>query len=585
VSEFAFDFGFGAQLQKDGTTRFRLWAPDCQSVCLEFGDGRIAPMHAVDEGWFEVSAHAPDGTQYRYRLHKPDGLAVPDIASRAQFGGVHDWSVVVDPRVYDWQHGDWKGRPWHEAIIEEVHVGLLGGYDGVRKRLPELAELGITAIELMPIAEFPGARNWGYDGVLPFAPEATYGSPNALKRLIDEAHGLGLMVLLDIVYNHFGPEGNYLPQYASTFFRNDTPTPWGPAIDVRKPAVSEFFIANASYWIKEYRFDGLRFDAAHAIIDQAWLLDFAARLRSRSDGRHVHLVLEHDDNAASLLQHGFDAQWDDDFHHALHVLLTGEKAGYYSDYAASPIESLARAWSEGFAWQGEPSPYRGGALRGEPSAGLPPTSFVTFLQNHDQIGNRAFGERLSAMVASDLLAAATAFLILSPSIPMFFMGEEYGEKNPFLYFTAYDDELATAVREGRRKEFAKFPQFNDPSKRARIPDPNDAATFAASRPIEQNRQHETLSRIKHLIALRRREIVPWLDHKSTRRAEAIAEKVLLTAWHRDDGFTLHLYVNFGDMQIATPAVTGQLVYSTSDAAAASIENSCLEPASLVAWIG
>ena len=585
MSQFAFDFGFGAQLQDDGTTRFRLWAPDCHLVCLEFGDGRTTPMHAVDDGWFENSEHAPEGTQYRYRLHKPDGLAVPDIASRAQFGGVHGWSVVVDPRAYDWQHGDWKGRPWHEAIIEELHVGLLGGYDGVRARLAELADLGITAIELMPLAEFPGARNWGYDGVLPFAPDATYGSPNALKRLIDEAHGLGMMVLLDIVYNHFGPDGNYLPKYASPFFRKDTPTPWGPAIDVRKPAVSEFFIANASYWIKEYRFDGLRFDAAHAIIDQAWLLDFSARVRSGTDGRHVHLVLEHDDNAASLLEHGFDAQWDDDFHHALHVLLTDETAGYYSDYAASPIESLARAWSEGFAWQGEASHYRGGALRGEPSARLPPTSFVTFLQNHDQVGNRAFGDRLSTLVAPELLAAATAFLLLSPTIPLFFMGDEYGEKNPFLYFTAYDDALAAAVREGRRKEFAKFPEFNDPAKRARIPDPNDAATFAASRPNPRARSNEALSRIKHLIAIRRREITPWLDQKSTRSAEVIAAKALLTAWRRNDGFALHLCVNFGDTEIGAPPVRGKLLFSTSDAAATSIERGRLPPASLVAWIG
>jgi maltooligosyltrehalose trehalohydrolase len=497
---------------------------------------------------------------------------------------VHGWSVVVDPNEYEWRHGDWKGRPWHESIIEEIHVGLLDGYDGVRKKLPHVAESGITAIELMPIAEFPGTRNWGYDGVLPFAPDAVYGSPNALKALIDDAHGRGLMVFLDIVYNHFGPEGNYLPRYASPFFRKDAPTPWGPAIDIRRPSVSEFFIANALYWIEEFRFDGLRFDAAHAIVDQAWLLDVAARIRSRSGGRHVHLVLEHDENAATLLEHGFDAQWDDDFHHALHVLLTGETDGYYADYAAAPIDALARAWSEGFAWQGEPSPYRGGVQRGQPSAHLPPTAFVTYLQNHDQIGNRAFGERLTTLVAPDLLHAASAFLLLSPSIPMLFMGEDDGEKNPFLYFTAYADGLAAAVRDGRRKEFAKFPEFGDPAKRARIPDPNDAATFAASRPDLKTADAAVSERTRRLIELRKRTVIPWLDRKSNRRAEPIGRKALHAIWQRDDASRLHLCVNFGSEPVAAPRAAGAIVYATTDAASESLRNGHLQSASLVAWI-
>ncbi|HEX3895272.1 MAG TPA: malto-oligosyltrehalose trehalohydrolase [Rudaea sp.] len=584
MTHFAFDFGFGAQLRNDGATHFRLWAPDCSDVRLEFGDGRTMALHGIDEGWFETTVNAPAGTRYRYRLNGASDVRVPDIASRAQLGGVHGWSVVVDPRSYEWRHGDWKGRPWHESIIEEIHVGLLDGYDGVRNKLPQLAESGITAIELMPIAEFPGTRNWGYDGVLPFAPDAVYGAPNALKALIDDAHGRGMIVLLDIVYNHFGPEGNYLPRYASSFFRKGTSTPWGPAVDIRKQPVSEFFIANALYWINEYRFDGLRFDAAHAIIDQGWLLDFAARIRSRTDGRHVHLVLEHEDNAANLLDHGFDAQWDDDFHHALHVLLTGEKAGYYADYAGAPIELLARAWSEGFAWQGEPAAYRNGAPRGQPSAHLPPTAFVAYLQNHDQIGNRAFGERLATLVAPELLGAAIAFVLLSPTIPMLFMGEDYGEQNPFLYFTDYSDGLATAVRDGRRKEFAKFPEFNDPAKRARIPDPNDAATFAASRPNPKNADTAVRERIRQLVELRKREIIPWLDRKSTRRAEVLGAKALHTRWRRDDGTTLHLCANFGNEPIAAPAVSHALLYSASNEATESIRRGRLEPAGLIAWI-
>jgi maltooligosyltrehalose trehalohydrolase len=295
--------------------------------------------------------------------------------------------------------------------------------------------------------------------------------------------------------------------------------------------------------------------------------------------------MEHDNNAASLLEHGFDAQWDDDFHHAMHVLLTGETAGYYADYASAPIETLARAWSEGFAWQGEPSAYRGGAMRGESSPQLPPTAFVTYLQNHDQIGNRAFGERLTALVAPELLRAASAFLMLSPAIPMLFMGEEYGERNPFLYFTAYDNGLATAVREGRRKEFAKFPEFNDPGKRARIPDPNDVATFTASRPNSKNGDATTLAHTKALIALRKREIVPWLDKKSTRRADVLGEKSLCTMWRRDDARTLHVCVNFASEAVDAPIVAGPLLYSTSSSAAMSIVNGRLPAASLVAWIG
>jgi maltooligosyltrehalose trehalohydrolase len=583
VNSFSFDFGFGAQLQDDGTTRFRLWAPDCTALTLELGDGRMMPMHAIEGGWFELAVDATVGTQYRYRLNRPDGDIVPDVGSRAQFGGVHGWSVLVDPSEYAWKTSEWKGRPWHEAVIEEVHVGLLDGYDGVRKMLPYFAETGVTAIELMPIAEFPGTRNWGYDGVLPFAPDAVYGPPSALKRLIDEAHERGMMVLLDVVYNHFGPDGNYLGKYASAFFRKDIPTPWGDAIDVKNTAVSQFFIANALYWLNEYRFDGLRLDAAHAIIDQNWLLGFAARVRTTTGSRHVHLVLEHDGNAAGLLADGFDAQWDDDFHHVMHVLLTGESGGYYSEYATTPIEMLARAWNEGFIWQGEASPYREGDARGEPSAHLRSTSFVAFLQNHDQIGNRAFGERLTAMISPERNHAALAFLLLSPFVPMLFMGEEYGEKNPFLYFTAYEDGLATAVREGRRKEFAKFPEFNDASKRARIPDPNDAATFAASRP-RFPMQSPVREYVKKLIALRKREIAPWLEKKSERRADVLGDRALHATWRREDGAALHVCANFGDSATEAPAMHGPLLYATSDSAEAAIGEGRLEPASLVAWL-
>ena len=276
--------------------------------------------------------HAGPGARYRYRL--ADGLAVPDPASRAQGRDVHDPSLVVDPRAYRWRHPDWRGRKWPETVLYELHAGSLGGFAGVAARLPDLAGLGITAVELMPVNDFPGQRNWGYDGVLPFAPDAAYGAPDELKALVDAAHGLGLMIFLDVVYNHFGPDGNYLAAYAPGFFRTDIATPWGAAIDFRRPEVRRFFIENALYWLMEYRFDGLRFDAVHAIAAPDWLDEMAAEVRATVEpGRHVHLVLEHDGNVADHLRQGFDAQWNDDAHHVLHVLLTGEADGYYADYA------------------------------------------------------------------------------------------------------------------------------------------------------------------------------------------------------------------------------------------------------------
>ena len=586
MTVFSHDNTFGAQLLGSGNARFRLWAPDAGAVFLDRDGGGVAPMRAVGGGWFEAIAPAQPGSRYRYRLERANGEAIPDVASRAQMGGVHGWSLVIDAAAYVWRNTQWQGRPWREAIIEEVHVGLLDGFDGVRAKLPELARTGITAIELMPVAEFPGARNWGYDGVLPFAPDAAYGGPDALKRLIDDAHGLGVMVLLDVVYNHFGPDGNYLPRYASAFFRTDKPTPWGPAIDVTHPVVGDFFIANALYWLNEFRCDGLRIDAAHAIIDQDWLVTFAQRVRAGADrdGRHVHLVLEHENNAAHLLERGFDAQWDDDWHHAMHVLLTGEDRAYYADFAGDPLQALARAWREGFTWQGEHSTYFKGKARGEPSAHLRSTAFVTFLQNHDQVGNRAFGERLSTLAHPDALSAAFAFMLLSPHIPMLFMGDEYGERKPFLYFTAYQDGLAAAVRDGRRREFAAFPEFSDAAKRARIPDPNSASTFADSRPDPQRAGGDTRRRVAELIALRQREIVPWLDQPAARSTEVLGAKALLACWRRADEHALYLHLNLGDQPCTAPTMRGEPLFATSREAMTSLEQGRLAPMSCVACL-
>jgi maltooligosyltrehalose trehalohydrolase len=439
---------FGATYLGNNRTRFRLWAPGVPAVGLEVEGRPSLAMTAQRDGWFETEAECGPGVAYSYRL--PSGQTVPDPASRAQADDVHGPSLVVDPGAYRWRHPAWKGRPWHETVLYELHAGTYGGFSGVQADLDRLADLGVTAIELMPVSDFPGARNWGYDGVLPFAPDRAYGTPDELRALVDAAHGRGVMMFLDVVYNHFGPEGNYLGLYAPQFFRTDLHTPWGAAIDFRQPAVRRFFVENALHWLTEYRFDGLRFDAVHAIADQKWLDEMAAEIRTTLKGRHVHLVLEHDGNDAAHLRHGFDAQWNDDAHHVLHVLLTGERDGYYSDYAEAPARLLARCLAEGFAFQGEPSAYRKGEKRGTPCADLAPTAFVLFLQNHDQIGNRPFGDRLTETAHPDALKAAMALQLLAPNIPLLFMGEERLSRAPFQFFTDFRGELATAVREGRR---------------------------------------------------------------------------------------------------------------------------------------
>lgn len=573
---------FGAELVHPDRTRFRLWAPSVDAVMLEV-EGEARPMHPHGAGWFEAEAACGAGARYRFLV---GGHAVPDPASRAQDDDIDGPSIVVDPAAYVWRNSSWSGRPWHEAVIYELHTGICGGYPGVAARLPELADLGITAIELMPVAEFPGARNWGYDGALPFAPEFSYGSPDELKALIDHAHELGLMIFLDVVYNHFGPAGNWLGTYAAPFFRTDLSTPWGPAIDFRRREVRDFFIANALYWLIEYRFDGLRLDAVHAISEQDWIAELAAHVRSTVEpGRHVHLVLEHEDNAASLLGSGIAAQWNDDSHHALHVLLTGESDSYYADYSKRPAEQLARCLAEGFAYQGEPSPHRGRRLRGQPSAHLPPTAFVLFLQNHDQVGNRAFGERLDMLADPNALRAATALLLLCPQIPLLFMGEERGARVPFLYFTSHDEELARAVREGRRREFAAFAAFADEARCAAIPDPNDPATFAASDPFVSPGDEATFAYVRELLRIRLGRIVPRLRGTRAISARAPDAASVLARWRMGDGAMFGIAVNLGKAPTSVAdGPDGELLFESSFGAANELARGRLWAATTVAWL-
>jgi maltooligosyltrehalose trehalohydrolase len=555
----------GAIMQQDGSVAFAVWAPSVQSMTLEL-NGTDQPM-ASDAGWFTTTVPAKAGSLYKFRTQ--DGLRFPDPASRAQAGDVHDASIVVDPKAYCWRATQWRNRPWHEAVIYELHVGALGGFAGVRRLLPQIASLGVTAIELMPVADFPGKHNWGYDGVLPYAPDASYGTPDELRALVDNAHGLGLMVFLDVVYNHFGPDGAYIHTAAEEFFDEGVHTPWGAAIDFKRAEVADFFIDNALMWLREYRFDGLRFDAVHAISPPAFLTQLAAAIRS-GVGRPVHLVLENEDNRASILRAsssapGYDAQWADDFHHCVHVLLTGEHEGYYQDFQ-DPVAQLARVLSEGFAYQGETPPHYG-RPRGEPSSHLPPSAFVVCLQNHDQIGNRAMGERLATLADPRALRAATALLLLCPFIPLLFMGEEWGTRTPFLFFTDHNDELAALVRDGRRKEFGHFSAFQDAAKRELIPDPNAKRSFSASIPDPaEGARHgyrDTLQATRKLLDLRAAMVVPGIAGARSEGAAALGNKAVRARWRLGNGALLTLECNFGDHPITVDAATGQMFHTTT----------------------
>jgi len=552
----AHDMPFGAAPRGDGQFAFRLWAPGEARVMLEVGEA-LAPMARTADGWHEAVLEASAGARYRYRL--ADDVVVPDPASRFNPDDVHGASQLVDPREYLWRESGWRGRPWEEAVVYELHVGTFtpqGTFAAARERLAELAALGITAIELMPVADFPGARNWGYDGVLPYAPDASYGTPNELKALIDAAHGHGLMVLLDVVYNHFGPDGNYLHAYCPQFFNARRRTPWGAAINFDGPmsrTVRDFFVHNALYWVEEYALDGLRLDAVHAIRDDTdphIVCEIAQCLRAGPGReRHVHLVLENDANQAHFLGPCATAQWNDDLHHAAHVLATGETDGYYADYAERPLERFGRALAEGFVYQGEPSPFRAGAPRGEPSAQLPSPAFVSFLQTHDQVGNRALGERLHALADPARERALLACLLLSPHVPMLFMGEEFAAATPFLYFCDFGPELAQAVARGRREEFARFAAFAEPKARAALPDPGSPDTFARSKldwPCRSRAPHrERLELVRALLRLRRERIVPRLAGMRRGGRYAVRGGRLRVSWTLGEGSTLHLATDAG----------------------------------------
>jgi len=577
---------FGAEV-RDGGTRFRLWAPGASRVEVELRGAAVPSRHALargERGWFEATiGGVRAGARYLFRID--DRISVPDPASRFNPDGVHAPSMVVDPCVYDWRDDGWRGRRWEEAVVYELHVGTFtrdGTFASAIEKLDYLVDLGVTAVELMPVAAFAGTRNWGYDGVLPYAPPVCYGSPDDLKHLIDAAHGRGLMVLIDVVYNHFGPEGNYLLEYAPSFFNPRRPTPWGPAINFDGDGnrdVRDFFIHNALYWIEEFRADGLRLDAVHAIVDSSdpdIVCEIATAMRRTAGAdRHVHVALENDRNEARYLERGAaggsrcaSAQWNDDVHHALHVIATGERDGYYAEFADRPVDHLARALAEGFAWQGERSPWRGDAPRGEPSAHLPSSAFIDFTQTHDQAGNRAFGERIAALADPPALRAAIACVLLAPAVPMLFMGEEFAASTPFLFFCDFGPELAAAVTNGRRAEFARFDRFRAARARESIPDPNARATFDASRldwnEIDAEPGRGMLALYRRLLTIRRQQIVPRLQPTTRGGTHSVRDgRVMHVRWALADASTLHLAANLGAQRAtAVTPPSGDWLYAT-----------------------
>ncbi|MGZ5057153.1 MAG: malto-oligosyltrehalose trehalohydrolase [Methylobacter sp.] len=600
---------FGTHIRDDGKINFRLWAPGAAKVelCLQGSAPELRLLMTPEaDGWYGITTElAGIGFYYQYLIDETH--YVPDPASRYQPQDVNGSSQVIEPNAWQWQDHDWKGRPWEEAVFYELHVGTFteeGTFAGVKKRLDYLVDLGVTAIQLMPVADFPGQRNWGYDGVLQFAPDSNYGTPDELKDLIASAHAKGLMVFNDVVYNHFGPEGNYLPLYAPAFFTDRFRTPWGDVVNFNPDNywVRWFFIHNALYWLEEYHFDGLRFDAIHAIFDDSSPdileeLAEAVRLGPGYD-RPVYLVLENDNNAAhylrrdpSLPQRYFDAQWNEDLHHALHVLLTGETAGYYRDYGNQPLRHLGRCLTEGFSYQGETSTYRDGKRRGEPSSDLPLTAFVCFLQNHDQIGNRAFGERISKLADPEALLAATAILLLSPSPPLLFMGQEWACTQPFTYFVDFSEELGESVNLGRLQEFATFPQFSDAESRLKIPLPNAEPTYRTAKLAwdESQRQPHQQWLVYHreLLRLRRCHISSRLKAMAAGQARYLTfgDKALAVQWRFNDASILTLVANPGAEPAGIDyACRGEVVFASDSEVDKNLHQGCLSPWSVIFYL-
>jgi maltooligosyltrehalose trehalohydrolase len=561
----------GAHYLGGNRCEFTVWAPNEEGMELRLltPQARVLPMERLERGYWRVTAdHVDPGTGYVYRL-EGKGQERPDPASRFQPEGVHRPSAVVDHGAFPWRDGEWRGRPLAEYVVYEVHVGTFtpeGTFEAIIPRLPALRELGITALESMPVSQFPGARGWGYDGVHPFAPQNSYGGPEGLKRLVDACHRQGLAFILDVVYNHLGPEGNYLQEFGP-YFTPKYRTPWGDAVnmdDGGSDEVRHFFIENALHWFREYHIDALRLDATDRIYDfsaKVFLEELAERVREleRQAGRPCLLVAETDLNDPRLLRppevggFGLDGQWLDDFHHSLHTLLTGEDLGYYVDFGL-PAD-LAKSYRDAYVFEGRFSPYRW-RRRGSPAPDRPARQFVVFSQNHDQIGNRMFGHRLLSLASFEAAKVAAAAVLLSPYIPLLFMGEEYGEDAPFQYFADFQDPaLRAAVHRGRIEEFSAFKWRGEP------PDPHDPGTFERSRIDWEKRRAEghgtMLAWYQRLLQLRRERPALAAGETGDREAGSLEEKKVVWVRRWSGGTEVLLLLNFNAETVSFPSPAGK----------------------------
>lgn len=587
----------GAWIERGGA-RFRVWAPDHDSVEVVLYSGGTegqppkevpVPLERFHDGtWGVWLANVDAGTRYRYRLSAGD---FPDPASRFQPEGVHGPSEIIDPRTFRWSDQNWKGIEHEDLVLYELHVGTFspeGTFDGARRRLRHLVELGVTAVELMPVADFPGDRNWGYDGVDLFAPARCYGTPDDLRRLVDEAHGLGLAVFLDVVYNHLGPEGNYLPTFSPYYMSYAHENPWGKSLNFDREhsmMVREFFMENALHWVHEYHIDGLRLDATHAIIDDSdlqFVTQLVKRVRESTHGRRVYLIAEDHRNLSYMVRcegeggWGLDGVWADDFHHEVRVALAGDNEGYYADFDGS-MHKLAETLNKGWLYCGQFSEHLG-EYRGTDPTGIPPRRFVFCVQNHDQIGNRALGERLHHQIDHAMFRAASVLMLCSPATPLIFMGQEWAASAPFLFFTDHPEELGKLVTEGRRREFRHFRMFSDEDARARIPDPQAESTFSTSRldweETSRDPHVSMLSLYRALLALRKNETAIRYAQVGSFQAYALTESTLLLRQDADVGPSLLAVIQIHDAAEIDleghPALEGlvadrcQLVLTTED---------------------
>jgi maltooligosyltrehalose trehalohydrolase len=557
----------GAEPQSGGGVHFRVWAPRCSEVAVEIEGLEPAALQSEPDGYFSLwSVPARAGMRYRFRLDRGEA-ALPDPASRFQPEGPHGPSEIVDPGAFAWTDHTWRGVAREQLIIYETHIGAFtpeGSWGAASRELPALAELGITCLEIMPVAEFAGRFGWGYDGVDLFAPSRLYGQPVDFRHFVDRAHALGIAVILDVVYNHFGPDGNYLKFFSPAYFTDRHDNDWGEAINfdgADSGPAREFFVANAGYWIDEYHLDGLRLDATQAIFDRSddhIIAAIVRQVRTAGRGRITFVVAENEPQHAKLARpverggYGLDALWNDDFHHSAMVALTGHHEAYYSDYRGRPGEFVAAA-KHGFLYQGQRYQWQQKA-RGTPALDLPAECFVVFLQNHDQVANSGTGERCHALTSPGRLRAMTAYLLLMPGIPMLFQGQEFGASSPFFYFADHEIGLSHDVREGRHLSLAQFPSLATSEMRAELADPGDIDTFRRSvLDLSERQRHASIYAVhRDLLELRRMD--PVLGQRPCRiDGAALTEEAWMLRFFSPNGADRLLIVNLGRDLLLGPA--------------------------------